>query len=74
MEVFTTGSWPGRDLPGEPLGVCFQAQIVPEIPREAHDAHVEAVVTEPGCFEAGRTKRCDRVRTHGGRSLRYSSV
>ncbi|MEL7472037.1 MAG: 5-formyltetrahydrofolate cyclo-ligase [Planctomycetota bacterium] len=30
----------------EQIGVCFEAQIVPEIPTEDHDAPVDAVVTE----------------------------
>ena len=30
------------------LGVCFECQIVPEIPWEAHDQKMDAVVTEEG--------------------------
>lgn len=29
-------------------GVCFACQLVPEVPREAHDARVDYVVTETG--------------------------
>lgn len=37
-------------LAGRAIGVCFQAQIVPEIPREAHDIPVLRVITEQGVF------------------------
>lgn len=33
-------------------GVCFACQIVPEIPREAHDARVDYVVSEAGLRSA----------------------
>jgi 5-formyltetrahydrofolate cyclo-ligase len=33
-------------------GVCFACQIVPEIPREAHDARVDFVVSENGLLSA----------------------
>ncbi len=29
------------------IGVCFKAQLVPEIPHEPHDIAVDRVVTEP---------------------------
>jgi 5-formyltetrahydrofolate cyclo-ligase len=30
------------------LGVCFETQIVPELPTEAHDREVDQIVTESG--------------------------
>lgn len=32
------------------LGVCFDAQIVPDLPLESHDLAVDEVVTESGVF------------------------
>jgi 5-formyltetrahydrofolate cyclo-ligase len=35
-------------------GVCFSCQIVPAVPREAHDARVDFVLTEEGLVKATR--------------------
>lgn len=32
------------------IGVCFACQLVPRVPREAHDAPVDVVVTERGTY------------------------
>lgn len=37
------------------IGVCFEAQIVEEIPREDHDMKVDYVVTEKAIYENGQT-------------------
>lgn len=47
------GGFYDRFLAGAPksvrrVGVCFEAQVVDHVPREAHDALVEGVVTESG--------------------------
>lgn len=39
-------------LRAKKIGVCFDAQIFPELPREAHDREVDAVVTENGMRKA----------------------
>ncbi|MDX2115517.1 MAG: 5-formyltetrahydrofolate cyclo-ligase [Planctomycetota bacterium] len=35
-----------RPRGGAALGICFEAQLVPEIPTEPHDAQVDGLVTE----------------------------
>lgn len=30
------------------IGLCFQCQVVPTLPREPHDLHVDHVITEKG--------------------------
>ena len=39
------------------VGVCFDWQIVPEVPREAHDIRMDAVVTPSIFFPAGPKSR-----------------
>lgn len=39
------------------VGVCFDWQIVPEVPREAHDIRMDAVVTPSNFFPAGPKSR-----------------
>jgi len=36
------------DLRARLVGVCFEVQVLPELPVEAHDRAVDAVVTENG--------------------------
>ncbi|MEA3187604.1 MAG: 5-formyltetrahydrofolate cyclo-ligase [Chthoniobacter sp.] len=38
------------EVRGDKIGVCFDAQIFPELPREPHDCAVDAVITESGFF------------------------
>lgn len=48
------------------LGVCFEAQLVGEIPSEAHDQRLDGVVTEKRvllCRKPGR--RADKKKTKG---------
>ncbi|PWU11262.1 MAG: 5-formyltetrahydrofolate cyclo-ligase [Verrucomicrobia bacterium] len=37
-----------EDCTGKVVGACFVSQIVPEVPREAHDSLVMALLTENG--------------------------
>jgi 5-formyltetrahydrofolate cyclo-ligase len=39
----TLAALPGR---AARIGLCFEAQLVPEVPREGHDAPLDAVITE----------------------------
>jgi len=39
-----------EDLETRAFGVCFHVQLLPEIPREPHDRHMHAVITECGVF------------------------
>jgi len=38
------------ELRAKKIGVCFDAQIFPELPREPHDCLMDAVITETGIF------------------------
>lgn len=40
------------------LGVCFDGQIVSDLPLESHDLAVDAVVTESGFFRLPRLTAC----------------
>lgn len=37
-----------RGLRAAKIGICFEEQILPDLPREAHDREVDAVLTEAG--------------------------
>ena len=39
------------------VGVCLDAQVVPAVPRESHDASVDLVVTERRTLRSGLTDR-----------------
>jgi 5-formyltetrahydrofolate cyclo-ligase len=39
------------------IGLAFEAQIVPEVPREAHDVALDAVVTEDRVLPGGGPPR-----------------
>jgi 5-formyltetrahydrofolate cyclo-ligase len=34
------------------IGVCFSVQIVPSLPAEPHDQHMNAIITEQGPLDA----------------------
>ena len=44
-----------ESFPSHPVlcGVCFSCQIVPNVPREAHDARVDWILSEDGLLECG---------------------
>ena len=51
------GGYYDRLLSGLPpgackIGVCFDVQILPELPTESHDQHVDFVATESGILSA----------------------
>jgi 5-formyltetrahydrofolate cyclo-ligase len=47
-----------RELPGAArVGLAFDVQIVPTLPREAHDAPMDAVVTETRVLSFRRESR-----------------
>jgi 5-formyltetrahydrofolate cyclo-ligase len=45
---------PRRRAESTAIGICFSLQVVEDLPREAHDQLVDAVITERGLLAASR--------------------